>query len=108
MKKDKHPLYQDVVFVDSSSGLRFTCGTTASGQKEKEKKTGKESNVIPVSISAASHPYFVGGKQFVDAEGRVDRFNKRYQNAAKAAPKQQEEPVVEVKVEEKAKTKKKK
>jgi large subunit ribosomal protein L31 len=46
--------------------------------------------VVVVSISSASHPLFVGGKQFVDAEGRVDRFKKRYQTAAKAASKEQE------------------
>ena len=49
--------------------------------------------VVVVSISSASHPLFVGGKQFVDAEGRVDRFKKRYQKAAQTAPKEPKKPV---------------
>lgn len=86
MQKGKHVEYQKVVFVDSTSGLKFVCGTTLrSGQKEV--RDGEELSVVTVPISAASHPFFVGGKQFVDAEGRVDRFKKRYQNVQKAPAK---------------------
>ncbi len=86
MKKQGHPEYHDVLFIDSSSGMKFVCGTTATSDKT-ENYEGKELPVIVVPISSASHPLFVGGKQFVDAEGRVDRFKKRYQMAAKPAPK---------------------
>lgn len=91
MKKEGHPQYQEVLFVDSSSGMKFVCGTTVKSDQT-EVFEGKEMPVVVVSISAASHPLFVGGKQYVDAEGRVDRFKKRYQ-AAKLAPKPKaEEP----------------
>ena len=93
MKKQGHPKYQDVLFVDSSSGTKIVCGTTATSGKT-EKYEGRELPVIVVPISAASHPFFVGGKQFVDAEGRVDRFKKRYQTVAKPAPKVEAEPAV--------------
>lgn len=91
MKKQGHPEYQDVLFVDSSSGMKFVCGTTAKSDKT-EVYEGRELPVIVVPISSASHPLFVGGKQFVDAEGRVDRFRKKYQTAAKPAPKAEPQP----------------
>ena len=81
MKKEGHPKYQQALFVDSTSGKRFVCGTTVKSDQT-EVYEGKEMPVVVVSVSSASHPLFVGGKQFVDAEGRVDRFKKRYQAAA--------------------------
>jgi large subunit ribosomal protein L31 len=40
-----------------------------------------------VSTSSASHPFFTGSKALVDAEGRVDKFKKRYAAAqAKKEP----------------------
>lgn len=80
MKKNTHPEYQQVVFEDSSTGHRFLCGTAL---KTKDKTTfeGKEYPLYKLSISSSSHPFFTGSKQFVDAEGRVDKFKKRYANA---------------------------
>jgi len=81
MNKEKHPEYQDVLFVDTSTGDRFIIGSTLK-PKQKEMYQGKEYPVCPVSISSASHPFFTGSKQFVDSEGRVDKFMKRYAKAA--------------------------
>ncbi len=77
MKKNIHPPYQDVLFVDSATGTKFICGSTLQ-PKEREMYEGKEYPVYRVSISSASHPFFTGSKQFVDSEGRVDKFQKRY------------------------------
>lgn len=89
MKKQGHPPYQDVLFVDSATGFKFVCGSTLQ-PKEKEVFEGKEYPVYRVSISSASHPFFTGAKQMLDSEGRVDKFNKRYtqkrMEAAKPAP----------------------
>lgn len=82
MKQDIHPKYQDVLFVDSSTGFKFVCGSTIQ-TKQRETHEGKEYPTVHVAISSTSHPFFVGGKQFVDSEGRVDKFTKRY--AAKQA-----------------------
>lgn len=82
MKKNIHPIYQDVLFVDSSTGHKFICGS-ALKPVEKAVFEGKEYPVCQVSISSSSHPLFTGSKQLVDAEGRVDKFRKRY--AAKPA-----------------------
>jgi large subunit ribosomal protein L31 len=99
MKKQGHPPYQEILFVDSSTGFRFVCGSTLQ-PKEKEVFEGKEYPVYRVPVSSASHPFFTGSKQFIDSEGRVDKFNKRY-----AAKKQ--EKVEAVKEEPKKKGKKK-
>jgi len=93
MKKKGHPDYQEVLFVDSSTGFKFVCGTTLK-PTETETFEGKEYPVYRVPISSASHPFFTGSKQFVDTEGRVDKFRKRYaksQKEVEAAQEKQEE-----------------
>jgi len=82
MKKNKHPEYKDVLFVDSSTGQKFVCGSTLK-TKETEMHEGKEYPVCRVSVSSSSHPFFTGSNKFVDAEGRVDKFRKRYGSATK-------------------------
>ena len=82
MQKDKHPPYQDVVFEDSSTGHRFVIGTTLQ-TKEKTKHEGKEYPFYRLSVSSYSHPFFVGKDKLVDAEGRVDKFTKKYKRGAK-------------------------
>lgn len=92
MKKNTHPKYQQVLFVDSSTGHKFVCGSTLQPE-EKETFQGKEYPVQRVSISSASHPLFTGSKKLVDAQGRVDKFNKRYSSAPKkVAEESTEEP----------------
>ena len=49
---------------------------------------GQEYPVCRVSISSLSHPLFVGGKQYIDAEGRVEKFKKKYQTAQQAVQEQ--------------------
>lgn len=100
MKKQGHPAYQDVLFVDSATGSKFVCGSTLQ-PKEKETFNGKDYPVYKVSISSYSHPFFTGSKQLVDAEGRVDKFKKRYSAKPAAAA----APAVEPKAEEKKKKK---
>lgn len=88
MKKDTHPKYQQILFVDSATDHKFVCGSTLQ-PKEKGTFQGKEYPLYRLSTSSASHPFFTGSKQLVDAEGRVDKFKKRY--AAKPATEVKEE-----------------
>ncbi|MCX6991484.1 MAG: type B 50S ribosomal protein L31 [Chlamydiae bacterium] len=81
MKKQGHPPYQDVLFVDSSADFKFVCGTTLQ-PKEKAMFEGKEYPVYKVSVSSASHPFFTKSNKLIDSEGRVDKFNKRYAKKA--------------------------
>ena len=82
MKKEGHPPYQDILFVDTATGTKFVCGSTLQ-PKEKEEFEGKEYPVYKVPISSASHPFFTGSQQLVDSEGKVDKFKRRY---AKKSP----------------------
>lgn len=86
MKKNTHPEYQEVVFKDSSTGKMFICGSTLR-PKETVTLEGKEYPLCLLSVSSSSHPFFTGSTALVDAEGRVDKFKKRYRSASvEAAP----------------------
>lgn len=82
MKKKIHPKYQKVLFVDSSTGYKFVCGTTLEPQG-KETFEGVEYPVYHLPISSYSHPFFTGSSTLVDAEGRVEKFKNRYASAQK-------------------------
>ncbi|MBR4251511.1 MAG: 50S ribosomal protein L31 [Kiritimatiellae bacterium] len=69
MKKDIHPKYEEAT---------ITC---ACGYVLKTRSTVKN---MSVNTCAACHPYFTGQAKFIDTEGRVDRFKKRYAAAAAA------------------------
>lgn len=77
MKKNTHPKYQQVLFVDSATGKKFLCGSSLQC-KATEKFEGKEYPVYHLPISSYSHPFFTGSTQLVDAEGRVEKFKNRY------------------------------
>jgi large subunit ribosomal protein L31 len=104
MKKSGHPPYQEVLFVDSSTGFKFVCGSTLQ-PKEKETYQGKEYPVYKMSISSASHPFFTGASQFIDTEGRVDKFTKRYAMKKKQIEEAAKAPAPEAKKKAKKKTK---
>lgn len=94
MKKQGHPPYQEILFVDSSTDFRFVCGSTLQ-PKEKEMYEGKEYPVYRVPVSSASHPFFTGSTSFIDSEGRVDKFVKRYAKKAEQHKEEQEEAEAE-------------
>ncbi len=90
MKKNTHPLYQDVLFVDTATGAKFVCGSTLQ-TKEKEKFEGKEYPVYRAPVTSASHPFFTGETKFVDTEGRLEKFKKRYARAPQKVEEKKEE-----------------
>ena len=63
MKEGIHPKYEKTV-------IRCACGN------EIETRSTKEN--LRVDICSKCHPFFTGKQKLVDAGGRVDRFNKRY------------------------------
>ncbi|RDV36938.1 type B 50S ribosomal protein L31 [Bradymonadaceae bacterium TMQ3] len=75
MKSDIHPQYNPVVFVDGEHEI-ITRSTMSS--KETREIDGVEHFVVPIEISAYSHPFYTGKQKLMDTEGRVDRFLKRY------------------------------
>lgn len=66
MKKGIHPEY-----VESS--VRCACGNTF--------KTRSTKKSIHVEICSVCHPFYTGKQKFVDSEGRVERFQKKYSDA---------------------------
>ncbi|TGD23289.1 type B 50S ribosomal protein L31 [Companilactobacillus suantsaicola] len=77
MKQGIHPEYHEVVFMDSSTGKKFLAGSTVQS-KETTEFEGKEYPLIRVEISSDSHPFYTGKQKFAQADGRIDRFNKKY------------------------------
>ena len=104
MKEKIHPPYQEILFVDSSTGTKFLIGSTLQ-PKEKEAFEGKEYPVFRIPVSSASHPFFTRQTQFIDTEGRVDKFTKKYQRKREQEKKDQEKQEEQKK--EKVKAKKK-
>lgn len=68
MQKDIHPKYEDAV---------VSC---ACGNQLKTRSTRKE---MHVNTCSSCHPFFTGKAKFLDAEGRIDKFKKRYANFKK-------------------------
>ncbi len=85
MTRHLHPDYRPVVFRDKSADLIFLTRSTAASAKTIEYQ-GATYPLVDVEISSASHPFWTGRDHVIDAEGRVDRFRRRYsgQAAAKA------------------------
>ena len=71
-KKGIHPIYKP-------STITCACGNTV--------ETFSTRGAFSVDICAACHPFYTGKQKFVDAAGRIERFQKKYAAgaAAKAA-----------------------
>jgi large subunit ribosomal protein L31 len=75
MKSETHPEYNLVIFKDGEHEI--VTRSTMTGKKTRD-VDGVEHQVVPIEISAFSHPFYTGKQKLVDTEGRVDRFMKRY------------------------------
>lgn len=78
MKKDIHPKYEEVVFLDTTSGKQFLTRSTISSKQTTTWEDGNTYPLVKIEISSASHPFYTGKKVLVDAGGRVERFMKKY------------------------------
>ena len=77
MKKDIHPDYHPVIFQDMTTGKQFITRSTAKSDRV-EALNGVDHFVISIGVTSDSHPFFTGKSQFVDTEGRIDKFQKRF------------------------------
>lgn len=77
MRKGIHPEYRPVVFRDRAGDFAFLGASTLSGTDTIEWE-GETCPVVDVEISSASHPFWTGRGRVLDAEGRVEKFNRRY------------------------------
>ena len=84
MKKDIHPNYRPVVFMDAAANFSFLSSSTVPTKETIKWTDGEEYPLYRVEISSASHPFFTGKMKFLDTTGRVEKFQKKYQNSAYA------------------------
>ena len=78
MKKEIHPDYKEVVFLDTSSDYKFLTKSTMKSSETIKWEDGKEYPMVKIEVSSASHPFFTGKNILVDTAGRVEKFNRRY------------------------------
>ena len=60
-----------------TTGKQFITRSTAKSAKTEE-IDGVEHYVISMGVTSDSHPFFTGQNQFVDTEGRIDKFQKKF------------------------------
>jgi len=77
MKKDLHPDYHPVLFVDSGAEFEFASRSTMKSEEIRD-IDGVPHYVIRLEISSASHPFFTGRQHFVDTAGRIEKFQRKY------------------------------
>ena len=79
MKAEIHPELHPVVFVDGEHEI-ITSTKTSNETREID---GVSHYVIPIDISAYTHPFFTGKERLLDTEGRVERFRRRFGSRTK-------------------------
>ena len=70
MKNKIHPSYNKVTVTCTTCGNEF--------------ETGSILDAIKVDTCSNCHPFYTGKQNSIQADGRVDRFNKRFIEAQKA------------------------
>ena len=78
MKKDIHPDYHPVVFLDTATGFKFLTRSTMTSKESVEWEDGSEYPLVKVDVSSASHPFYTGKQKYVDSAGRIEKFQRKY------------------------------
>jgi large subunit ribosomal protein L31 len=85
MKPETHPDYHTVMFIDSATGTEWTTRSTITS-KETREIDGEDVPVVRLDISSVSHPFWTGTMRELDADGKIERYRKRYgKKAAKVS-----------------------
>ncbi len=77
MKPGIHPEYHKVLFIDSATGDEWVTRSTLTSKETREVE-GEEIPVVKLEISSVSHPFWTGKMRELDADGKIDRFRRRY------------------------------
>jgi large subunit ribosomal protein L31 len=77
VKPGIHPDYHKVLYVDTATGDEWISRSTLTS-KETREVDGEEMPVIKLEISSHSHPFWTGKMRELDADGKIDRFRRRY------------------------------
>lgn len=65
MKQNIHPAYHTVKVICAGCGTEFETGSTNSKE-------------IKVDTCSQCHPFYTGRQRFAAAQGRIEKFNKKY------------------------------
>lgn len=65
-EKGIHPDYHKVKVVCTSCGAEFESGSTVKGDE------------LRVDTCSNCHPFFTGRQRFAAAQGRIEKFNRKY------------------------------
>lgn len=69
--------FREVLFRDVSTGDEFIIGSTVETDAT-DTLDGEEFPLVEVEVSSGSHPFYTGQQNLVDAEGRVEKFQRKY------------------------------
>ncbi len=97
MKKDIHPEYREVVFLDAAANFSFLSRSTVKSNTTIQWQDGKTYPLVRLDISSASHPFFTGKLKLIDSTGQIERFRKKFANYKKADGAKPEEAKPEAK-----------
>ena len=78
MKKDLHPNYRQVVFLDVSNDYRFLTRSTVKTKDTTKWEDGNEYPLYKLDTSSESHPFYTGTQKMVDTAGRVEKFRQKF------------------------------
>ena len=78
--------------------IKVTCSTC-----NNEMELGSTSKELRIDTCSNCHPFYTGSQQFVQAQGRVDRFNRRFAKKAETLDEVPENKKAKIEVEEESK-----
>jgi large subunit ribosomal protein L31 len=82
VKPGIHPEYRKVLFIDSATGDQWVTRSTIASHETRE-VDGEQIPVVKLEISSFSHPFWTGKMRELDADGKIDRFRRRYASKKK-------------------------
>ncbi|AWD32517.1 50S ribosomal protein L31 type B [Candidatus Kinetoplastibacterium sorsogonicusi] len=80
MKKNIHPDYREVVFLDTQTGKQFITRSTVQ-TKEKIEINGSSLPLFKCDVTSESHPFYTGAQTKIVETGRVEKFRARFANS---------------------------
>ena len=78
MKQDIHPAYRPVVFKDIGGDFAFLSRSTVETSDTITWEDGNEYPLVKLDVSSATHPFYTGKQNILDATGKVEKFRQRY------------------------------
>jgi large subunit ribosomal protein L31 len=77
VKKEIHPDYHKVLFVDTATGDEWVTRSTLSSSETRE-IDGEQIPIVRLEISSYSHPFWTGQLRELDSDGKIDRYRRRF------------------------------